>query len=70
MLFYIKYQYDIISLQVDCIKQMLELCMHIQNINNKSNLIRSLKFRVKRLDITTQQHIAYSQYAQTFMNMM
>ena len=41
MLFYIKYQYDIISLQVDCIKQMLELCMHIQNINNKSDLIRS-----------------------------
>ena len=32
MLFYIKYQYDIISLQVDCIKQMLELCMHTYNI--------------------------------------
>ena len=70
MLFYIKYQYDIISLQVDCIKQMLELCMHIQNINNKSNLIRSFKFRVKRLDITTQQHIGYRRYAQTFINMM
>ena len=70
MLFYIKYKYDIISLQVDCIKQMLELCMNIQNINNKSNLIRNLKFRVKRLDITTQQHIACRQYAQTFINMM
>ena len=41
MLFYIKYQYDIISMQVDCIKQMLELCMQIPNINNKSDLIRS-----------------------------
>ena len=26
---------------------MLELCMHIQHINNKSDLIRSLKFREK-----------------------
>ena len=49
-LFYIKYQCDIISLQVDCIKQiMLELCMHIQHINNKSDLIRSLKLRAKIL---------------------
>ena len=70
MLYYIKYQYNIISLQVDCIKQMLKLCMHIQTINNKSNLIRSFKLRVKRLNITTQQHIGYRQYAQTFINMM
>ena len=39
-------------------------------LNNKSNLIRSLKFRVKRHDITTQQHIGYRKYAQTFINMM
>ena len=68
--FYIKYQYDIISLQVDCITQMLELCMHIQHINNKSDLIRSLKFRAKMLDITTQQHIGYRKYSQTFINLM
>ena len=70
MLFYIKYQYDIISLQVDCIKQMLELCMHIQHINNKSDLIRSLKFRAKILDNTTQQLIGYRKYYQTVINLM
>ena len=59
-----------ISLQVDCIKQMLELCMHIQHINNKSDLIRSLKFRAKILDITTQQHMGYRKYYQTFINLM
>ena len=48
------YQYEIINLQVDCIKQKLELCTNIQHINNKSDLIRSLKFRAKILDITTR----------------
>ena len=59
-----------ISLQVDCIKQMLELCMHIQHINNQSDLIRSLKFRAKIFDITTQQHIGFTKYSQTFINIM
>ena len=69
-LFYIKYQLDIISLQVECIKQIFELCMHIQNISDKTDFIRSFNFRVKRFDITTQQHIGYIKYVQTFINTM
>ena len=46
MLFYIKYQCDIISLQVECIKQIFELCMHIHNISDKADFIRSFNFRV------------------------
>ena len=52
------------------LNKMLELCMHIQYINNKSDLIRRLKFRAKMLDITTQQHIGYRKYSQTFINLM
>ena len=70
MLFYIKYQCDIISLQVECIKQIFKLCMHIQNISDKADFIRSFNFRVKRLDLTTQQHIRYIKYVQTFIYTM
>ncbi len=70
MTFYIKYQYDIISLQVECIKQIFELSMHIQNIIDKADFIRRLNIRVKRLDITTQQHIGYIKYVQTFITTM
>ncbi len=70
MLFYIKYQYDIISLQVECIKQIFELCMHIQHISDKADFIRSFNCRVKRLDITTQQYIGYTKFVQTFINTM
>ena len=43
--------------------------MHIEHIKNKSDLIKSLKFRVNLLDITTQQHIGSRKYSQTFINM-
>ena len=68
MLFYIKYQCDIISLQVECIKQIFELCTHIQNISDKADFIISFNFKVKRLDLTTQQHIRYIKYVQTFIH--
>ena len=61
---------DIISLQVECIKQIFEVCMHIQNISDKADFIRSFNFRVKRLDLTTQQHIIYIKYVQTFIYTM
>ena len=48
------------------IKQIFELCMHIQHISDKADF----NFRVKRLDITTQQHIGYIKYVQTFINTM
>ena len=57
-----------ISLQVECIKQIFELCMHIQHISDKADLIRSFNCTVKRLDITNQQHVGYIKYVQTFIN--
>ena len=44
--------------------------MHIQNISDKADFIRSFNFRVKRLDLTTQQHIRYIKYVQTFIYTM
>ena len=46
----------------NALNRCFELCMHIQNISNKADFIRSLKFKVKRLDITTQRHIGYIKY--------
>ena len=45
-------------------KQMLELCMHIQNINNKSDEIKSLTFMVKN----TRHYYSATHWIQTIFS--